>query len=59
MAELTDLLDAWPEVPVFVVTEAIAEEVTGFHVHRGALASLHREQRHSAGRSADGAIAWW
>lgn len=47
LPELTDLLDAWSEVPVFVVTEAIAEEVTGFHVHRGALASVHREQRHS------------
>jgi tRNA G18 (ribose-2'-O)-methylase SpoU len=28
--------------PCFVVTEALAEEVTGFHVHRGALASLAR-----------------
>lgn len=34
-----------PEVPVYVVTEALAEQVTGFHVHRGALASMHREQR--------------
>jgi tRNA G18 (ribose-2'-O)-methylase SpoU len=31
---------------VFVVTEALAEEITGFHVHRGALASIHREIRH-------------
>ena len=44
---LTDLLRRWPEVPVYVVTEAMAEEVTGFHVHRGALASLHREVRHT------------
>ncbi len=28
--------------PCYVVSEAMAEEVTGFHVHRGALASLHR-----------------
>lgn len=28
--------------PCFVLTEAMAEQVTGFHVHRGALASLHR-----------------
>jgi tRNA G18 (ribose-2'-O)-methylase SpoU len=28
--------------PCFVVPEALAEEVTGFHVHRGALASLER-----------------
>jgi tRNA G18 (ribose-2'-O)-methylase SpoU len=31
-------------VPVYVVTEALAEQVTGFHVHRGALASFHRRQ---------------
>ena len=34
-------------MPVYVVSEALAEEVTGFHVHRGALASLHREVRHT------------
>lgn len=44
---LADVLRQWPEVPVYVVTEELAEQVTGFHVHRGALASLHREQRHS------------
>jgi tRNA G18 (ribose-2'-O)-methylase SpoU len=32
-------------VPVYVVSETLAEQVTGFHVHRGALASLHREER--------------
>ncbi|WP_028638329.1 TrmH family RNA methyltransferase [Nocardioides sp. URHA0032] len=30
------------DAPCYVVTEALAEEVTGFHVHRGALASLER-----------------
>ena len=44
---LADVLSRWPDVPVYVVTEALAEEVTGFHVHRGALASLHREVRHT------------
>jgi tRNA G18 (ribose-2'-O)-methylase SpoU len=43
---LQDVVERWPEVPVFVVTEQLAEQITGFHVHRGALASLHREQRH-------------
>jgi tRNA G18 (ribose-2'-O)-methylase SpoU len=38
---LSDVL-ATTEAPCFVVTEALAEEVTGFHVHRGALASLAR-----------------
>lgn len=43
---LADELAAHPDVPVYVVTEELAEQVTGFHVHRGALASLHRETRH-------------
>jgi tRNA G18 (ribose-2'-O)-methylase SpoU len=38
---LADVL-AVSDAPVYVVSEALAEEVTGFHVHRGALASLHR-----------------
>ncbi len=38
---LADVLDA-SEAPCYVVSEALAEEVTGFHVHRGALASLER-----------------
>lgn len=38
---LADVLDR-SDAPCFVVSEALAEEVTGFHVHRGALASLHR-----------------
>jgi len=43
---LRDVVQRWPAAPVFVVTEDLAEQVTGFHVHRGALASLHRERRH-------------
>jgi tRNA G18 (ribose-2'-O)-methylase SpoU len=38
---LGDVLER-TEAPCFVVPEALAEAVTGFHVHRGALASLHR-----------------
>jgi len=38
---LADVLDR-SEAPCYVVTEDLAEEVTGFHVHRGALASLER-----------------
>ena len=30
------------DAPCYVMSEALAEEVTGFHVHRGALASLER-----------------
>jgi len=43
---LADITSRWPDVPIYLVTEQLAEAVTGFHVHRGALASLHREQRH-------------
>jgi len=46
---LHDVVQRWPAVPVFVVSEELAEQVTGFHVHRGALASLRREQRHNVG----------
>ncbi len=46
LAGLADVTQRWPDVPVYLVTEQLAETVTGFHVHRGALASMHREQRH-------------
>lgn len=39
---LAEVLASWPDVPVYIVTERLAEEVTGFHVHRGALASFER-----------------
>jgi tRNA G18 (ribose-2'-O)-methylase SpoU len=45
--DLADLIAARPDVPVYLVSEELAESVTGFHVHRGALASLHRETRHT------------
>ncbi|QNN52849.1 TrmH family RNA methyltransferase [Nocardioides mesophilus] len=38
---LSDVLGR-SDAPCFVVSEALAEQVTGFHVHRGALASLCR-----------------
>jgi tRNA G18 (ribose-2'-O)-methylase SpoU len=38
---LADVLDA-SDAPCYVLSEALAEQVTGFHVHRGALASMHR-----------------
>ena len=41
---LSDLIERHPGAPVYIVTEALAEQVTGFHVHRGALASLHRAE---------------
>ena len=38
---LADVLGG-SDAPCYVVSEALAEQVTGFHVHRGALASLER-----------------
>jgi tRNA G18 (ribose-2'-O)-methylase SpoU len=38
---LADVL-ATSDAPCFVLEEPLAEQVTGFHVHRGALASLER-----------------
>lgn len=38
---LGDVLDA-SDAPCYVLAEPLIEEVTGFHVHRGALASLRR-----------------
>jgi tRNA G18 (ribose-2'-O)-methylase SpoU len=46
LADLAPLLEPL-EAPVFVVSEELAEQVTGFHVHRGALASLYRASRHT------------
>lgn len=41
LESLADVLDEH-EVPCYVLSEAEIERVTGFHVHRGALASLER-----------------
>lgn len=43
------------DAPCYVVTEALAEQVTGFHVHRGALASLARTPLPSLEEVLDGA----
>jgi tRNA G18 (ribose-2'-O)-methylase SpoU len=51
---LADVLDT-TDAPCFVMPEALAEEVTGFHVHRGALASLERRPLPSLESVLDGA----
>ncbi len=51
---LSDLLEA-SAAPCYVLPEALVEEVTGFHVHRGALASLHRRPLPSVDEVLDGA----
>lgn len=39
---LAAVLEGWPDVPVYVGSEAMIEQVSGFHVHRGALGSFDR-----------------
>jgi len=51
---LADVLALSP-APCYVVSEALAEEVTGFHVHRGALASLERRPLPTVDEVLDGA----
>ncbi|WP_460477380.1 TrmH family RNA methyltransferase [Brachybacterium huguangmaarense] len=38
----SDQFSRFPDVPVFVGEEALLEELTGFHLHRGALAAMQR-----------------
>ncbi|SEC26414.1 tRNA G18 (ribose-2'-O)-methylase SpoU [Paramicrobacterium humi] len=40
--DVAPLLEPFPDVPVFVGDEAVLEQLTGYHMHRGALASMHR-----------------
>lgn len=39
---LRDTLEPFPDVPVYVGSSELLEAVTGFRMHRGALASMHR-----------------
>ncbi|GHF83140.1 TrmH family RNA methyltransferase [Streptomyces griseosporeus] len=51
MRDVIDELTA----PVYVVTPDLAEQVTGYHVHRGALASMQRKPLPAAGEMLAGA----
>lgn len=51
---LGDVLDR-SDAPCYVLAESLAEEVTGFHVHRGALASLERRALPPVAEVLDGA----
>lgn len=42
LPRIEPLLDAHPEVHVYVGDSAQLEALTGFHMHRGAIASMHR-----------------
>ena len=51
---LAEVLGA-SDAPCYVVSEELAEQVTGFHVHRGALASLERTPLPSVAEVLEGA----
>lgn len=39
---MADVLAAHPDVPVYVGPDDVVQRITGFHLHRGALAAMHR-----------------
>lgn len=42
LEDVAPLLADFPDVPVFVGEPALLEQLTGYHLHRGALAAMHR-----------------
>lgn len=42
LQDLDDVFAAYPEVPAYIGSAALLEEITGFHLHRGAMAAMHR-----------------
>jgi tRNA G18 (ribose-2'-O)-methylase SpoU len=44
LADVEPLLSKWPDVPVFVGDAAVLEQLTGYNLHRGALAAMHRPE---------------
>jgi tRNA G18 (ribose-2'-O)-methylase SpoU len=42
LESMADVLAEHPDVPVYVADEPVLEQITGFHLHRGALAAMHR-----------------
>src|SRR5699024_3164772 len=44
LAKFAPLYQRFPQVPVFVGAEPLLEQLTGFHLHRGALAAMQRPE---------------
>jgi tRNA G18 (ribose-2'-O)-methylase SpoU len=42
LQDLADVFEAYPDVPAYIGSAALLEEITGFHLHRGAMAAMHR-----------------
>lgn len=44
LADVEPLLADFPDVPVYVGESGVLEELTGYNLHRGALAAMHRPE---------------
>ena len=42
LEDLRDVIGLFPDVPVFIGAPEVLEAITGFHLHRGAMAAMHR-----------------
>ncbi|WP_284252554.1 TrmH family RNA methyltransferase [Litorihabitans aurantiacus] len=42
LEQMSDVVAAFPDAPVYTAPEAVLEGITGFHLHRGALAAMNR-----------------
>lgn len=42
LADLEDVISRFPDVPVLVGAPEVLEAITGFHLHRGAMAAMNR-----------------
>jgi tRNA G18 (ribose-2'-O)-methylase SpoU len=42
LQDLSDVFEEFPDVPAYIGSAALLEDITGFHLHRGAMAAMHR-----------------
>ncbi|WP_115789756.1 TrmH family RNA methyltransferase [Arthrobacter silvisoli] len=42
LEDLDDVFRQFPDVPVYIGQAKLLQEITGFHLHRGAMAAMHR-----------------
>ena len=55
LADMEPLLAGWDDVPVFVGDAAMLESLTGYNLHRGALAAMHRPELRPVAEVIEGA----
>lgn len=55
LESLQDVFAAHPDIPVYTGTDGMLEQITGFHLHRGALAAMDRPAPRSVEEVLEGA----